>query len=1166
MSAFELTTAQQRAVSARGSSLLVSAAAGSGKTHVLTERLIGYVTDAENPADIDRFLVITYTRAAAAELKGRILRRLGEISAAEPENRRLRRQSTLCHNAPIGTIHSFCAKLLRENCHALGLSPDFRVADEDKCLELKSRALQRVLEDYYDNMDARVGFEELVSTIGAGRDDARLQAAVLDLHKKMQCQPYPEKWAQQQIPRLYADGVTDLSETLWGRLLMDAAAETVAYWHDALDEKWQEVLEGGEFNEALINAYDDSIENTLRAQREFLEALKEGWDAAYRLTPIPFERLGAMRNKELTELKDEVAAVRDASKNAMKSISSLFGSSTAKHVLDLLATAESMKALLSLTLDFDSEYAKMKRQRDILDFSDLEHFAVKLLIDEKSGAPTAAAAELSARFEEIMVDEYQDVNAVQELIFNAVSRAGRNIFMVGDVKQSVYRFRLADPTIFIDKLDRYISYTDKYKLNRKIMLQQNFRSERGIIDGCNHIFRILMSRSLGDIDYDLDAQLVARDDAEAGSGHIRFSLLTVPNSDDDESRPDKTAAEARMVARDIRRLIESGTQILDRGERRPVGYGDVAILLLSPGTTGGAFRRALEDEGVPVTARQGGGFFTSPEIMVCAALLQIIDNPHRDVPLTTALTSPLFGFTADELAAIRTADRESDFYSALLMSAQTDEKCRAFIEKLNSLRALSRDVGVHRLICMMYDALDVLPLYSAAGGSQNLLLLAQLAADFEADGYKGLFAFLNYLTRLQQRGEEPGEGAAEGEGAVSILSIHKSKGLEFPVVFLADASHKFNLSDMRQSVLVHPKLGLGCKLTDLTRGIEYPTVARKAIARQLALEDAGEKMRLLYVALTRAREYLFISCAVRDAESFLEKKRAQPPHSEVLRPMSSFAEWLAIAAVNDPLQRIELCLRTESEDKSANAAEAPVPAAPDASALDSLRRSLAFVYPHRGSVNLPTKLTATSLPDSAPDEDATPIAPSHAARFRSPILSKTDTPLSGAEIGTATHIVMQFIDFAKTASPEDIDGEVRRIAALGQLTPRQAQGVDINAIGEFFKSAVGRRILAADVVHRELRFSLLCDAGDFYPEAGEGEKIMLQGVTDCCIEENGALTVIDYKTDRVSAETLPELTERYAPQLRAYALAVSRVLEKPVAGCLLCFLRSGLTAEVSPKN
>lgn len=1164
MSGFSLTDDQRKAVYARGSSLLVSAAAGSGKTRVLTERLMGYVTDENTPLDIDRFLIITYTRAAAAELKGRILRELGERCAADPDNRRLRRQSVLCHNASIGTIHSFCAKLLRQNCHLVGLSPDFRVGDEGKCMELRNRALQRVLEDAYDNMDALPGFEELVSTVGAGRDDQRLEAAVLDMHNKMQCHPYPLKWAEAQTARFTADGISDLSQTPWGRLLMDNAAKTVSYWHEALEEKWRLVLEDEEENEALVAAYDDSIRGTLLAQELLLEALKESWDKAYELLPIPFDRAGSMRDKNLTELKDEVCAVRDACKKAMGAVASVFDAPSAKHLSDLRAVAASMEALLRLTLRFDEAYSEMKRQRELMDFSDLEHYAVKLLKDEKTGAPTDAARALRDQYEEIMVDEYQDVNAVQELIFNAVSRKGHNIFMVGDVKQSVYRFRLADPTIFIDKLDRYISYTEKYILNRKIMLKQNFRSERGIIDGCNHVFETLMSRELGNLDYDENARLSARDDAQPGRGRVVFSLLSVPTLDDSETRPDKTAAEAQMVAGDIKRLVEGGTQILENGVSRPVGYGDIAILLLSPGTTGRAFRRALDEAGIPVAARQGGGFFSSPEIMVCIALLQIIDNPHRDIPLTTVLTSPVFGFTADELSLIRTVDRDGDFYSALCRAADTDEKCLSFKQELDELRALSCDVGVHRLICQMYDALDILPVYSAAGGGSNLMLLSQLAADFETGGYKGLFAFLNYLSRLQQRGEEPREGSSSGSGAVSIMSIHKSKGLEFPVVFLADTSHKFNLQDIQNPVLVHPKLGLGCKRTDLSRGIEYPTIARRAISAQLTGESLSEEMRLLYVALTRAREYLFISCAVKDAGEFLEKRWQQPPHPEVLRSMRSFAEWLAVAAVNDTRNRLEVRVRTQSGDETEGLTEMLAPAAPDGSALEKLRRDMSFVYPFAGSVRLPTKLTATSLPGSEPDEEAVPLEPKRARHFRTPVLSDTDTYLSVAEIGTATHIVMQFIDFAKTTSLEDIDGEISRIASLGQLNPRQADAVDRGAIWDFFKSDTGVRILNADAVHRELRFSLLCSARDFFPEAAEGDEIMLQGVVDCCIEENGALTVIDYKTDRVAPEALTEHAARYAPQLRAYALAMSRVLKKPVAGSVLCFLRAGLTAEIRP--
>lgn len=1162
MKTAELTTDQSRAVSARGSSILVSAAAGSGKTRVLTQRLMSYVAEGEEPIGIDRFLIITYTRAAAAELKGRILTELNERCAADPENRRLRRQATLCHNARIGTIHSFCAYILRENCHLLELSPDFRVGDEDRCAELKAKALRKVLDEAYEKMNELPGFEALVSTVGAGADDRRLEAALIDLHNKMQSHPYPEKWAQEQIQSSLAENVTDLSQTPWGRLLMDSALEAVAYWHDALDEKWRSVCADEEHTLPLITAYGDTIDNTLSSMRSLMRALGQSWDRVCEVLPVSFDRPGILKDKSLTELKDQVYSIREGAKKAMNGLMTVFSAPSEKQLSDLRGTAPTMASLLRLTLEFDRVYASMKRRKGLLDFSDLEHMAVRLLVDESTMTPTPAALALADRFHEIMVDEYQDVNAVQELIFNAVSRGGRNIFMVGDVKQSVYRFRLADPSIFIDKLDNYSDYSDNSTENRRVLLKQNFRSERGVIEGCNAIFGSLMSRSLGDVDYDGSAALVPRDSAAAGSGEVVFSLLSVPEAEEGETRPDKTSAEAEMVAADIKRLVESGRDILDGGLRRPVGYGDIAILLLSPGVSGKTYARALSDAGVPVAARQGGGFFTSPEIMVMYALLQIIDQPHRDVALTTVLTSPVFAFTPDELTRIRTADKSADFYTSLTKRAETDAKCADFTEKLGRLRALAPDVGVHELISEIFDALDVPAVFSAGNGVENLMLLSGLAADFESGGYRGLFPFLNYLDRLLERGEEPMETVSSDAGAVSIMSIHKSKGLEFPVVFLADTGHRFNLTDLRRPVLIHPELGLGCMVTNVERGIEYPTAARRAIDEKLTRETLSEEMRVLYVALTRAKELLYISCAVREPQAFLEKHAALPPHPEILRGMRSFADWLAVAVTHGAADSVSCVIRTENDAEAETGGGALAGQPATAEELAALHSRLSFVYPYAGSIGLPTKLTATSLPQQEPDLESQPIEPPRKRLFRKPRLSESDIALSGAEIGTATHIVMQYIAFAKTASVEAVRTEVARIASMGQLTPRQAEAVDVSAITAFFSSPLGRRLLSADRVYREMRFSLLCSAADFYPQAPEGEQIMLQGIVDCCIEEGGVLTVVDYKTDFVTEATLSTLTERYTPQLRAYAYAMTRVLKKPVASCLLCFLRGGLTSEL----
>ncbi len=1174
MSRFELTQDQKNAVCARSSSVLVSAAAGSGKTRVLTERLMAYVTDKTDPKDITSFLIITYTRAAAAELRSRILGELSLRSAEEPENRCLRRQTTLCYRAQIGTIHSFCTEILREYCHKAGLTPDFRVGDEDKCAELKEKALEKALDAAYDSIVENSGFAALADSVGAGRDDSRLASAVLELNEKMQSHPYPEKWAAVQFASLDVSGLNEASETVWGRELIENARRTAIYWLNRLDGVWTSLFSNEAENSPIISAYGESISETLTALRSFICALDKGWDSAESTLPIPFPRLRPLKNYDFEERKSALLSARDGCKEACKNLCAVFDSPSKKLLRELSATAPAMRALLELTLEFDRLYGIEKRRLNLLDFSDLEHFAVKLLCNPETGEPTETAKEISRRYTEIMVDEYQDVNAVQDLIFRCVSRGENNIFMVGDVKQSIYRFRLADPSIFIKKYHEFKEFVSTEDTeSQRILLQSNFRSDRNILSACNHVFSNIMSETLGEIAYDGNAALIPPDNAPPARGKAEISILAVPQTEDGEERPDKTYLEAKMIAGQIRQLTGGSQTIMDNGAERPIKYGDIAILLRSPNAAGAAFRRALSEEGVPVCAEQGGGFFSSPEILITISLLSIIDNPHRDIPLASVLSSPVFGFTADELSLVRTFDRDSDFYDALKKASAESEKCKTFLETLSDLRALSSDIGVYDLLCMIYERLELPAIFTISDGSSsggNLMLLLEYAAKFEENGYRGLFDFLKQLKRMEDRGEEPVINASGTENAVTIMSIHKSKGLEFPVVFLANTSREFNRMDLRSPVLIHSELGLGCKLTDTERGIEYPTLARRAIASRLNSEMLSEEMRVLYVAMTRAKERLYISCASKDPETLAAKLRenlSSPMEPEILKSHPSMAHWLISAALIENGGLFKLRIETPSLDVASAEAENAIPIPQinpiNGAALAELYKVMSWHYSFENSVRLPSKLTATSIPRDDEDADGEKIIKNRSYSFRLPDFAGGERPLTGSERGTATHIVMQFIDFDKTGTLSDIESEVERIKSLGQLTDRQAMAVDRFSILGFFKSDTGKRIISADRVHREKRFSLLCPAGVFFPGGGN-ESVLLQGVVDCCIEENGVLTIIDYKTDSVTQETLSDATEHYRKQLLAYAYAMSRMMRKPVASCLLCFLRAGLIAEVKP--
>ena len=1154
MAKFEPTSAQKAAIEESGRAVLVSAAAGSGKTRVLTERLLRRI---ENDADIDSFLVITFTKAAAAELKSRILDEISERLAADPDNRRLRRQSALCSKAQIGTIDSFCQSFLRENCHAAQLSPEFRVIEEDRAEAIKQRVIQRVLDDCYEAPDE--GFKLLTDTVGMGRrDDNKLAETVLALHRKTQSHARPELWLQQQLETL-EPAETDAGRTVWGAEILRNVRDDALYWAQRMDDVCRRAAE----DEAVAAKYGPSFAETALSLRDFARACDLGWNRAREALPISYPRLGTITNPPDPELKEYTKAVRELCKKNCAKYEKLLSASSEKLLVDMRRTAPAMRALIELTLRFDRAYAAEKRRRAEVDFADLEHLTAQLLTNE-DGSPTELARETSQRFCEIMVDEYQDVNRVQDDIFRALSKNGENLFMVGDVKQSIYRFRLADPLIFTEKYEKYSFLTDAGETEPiKIMLQENFRSRQEVIDGINSVFTACMSKKLGEIDYDENA-LLRCGGVYDDSGCAPELILIDVKGDEDDLR-DKTEKEAAVVAEKIRELMASGMTVSGRA----LGYGDIALLMRSANSVGEVYRRELIVRGIPVAAGQGGSFFASTEIASLMSLLAIIDNPHQDVALIAVLRSSAFGFTADELTEMRLADREGDFYTALKKAAETNEKCAAFLETLGKLRSRAPDTPVDELLMFIYNELDLPALCAAMQDAPqrlaNLRMMLELSKRFASGGFRGLHRFCQWLRRLAERGGDM--GAASSEGAVKIMTIHKSKGLEFPVVFLCDASRRFNDADLKQTVLIHPELGLGAKVYDLERRLEYPGLARNAIKQRVKREMLSEEMRLLYVALTRARERLIVTAAMKEPEKKLQSMMLQctrPMSPEVLLGAQSMADWMIYAQLCTEDDKFKLSFISAADAAAAQAEEPELEKAPsDAEIVEKLRRNLAFSYPHEAATRLPSKVTATELKHllDESDEEAASLAPTARSRFRTPRLGDAYT-LTPTQRGSAAHALLQHIDYSKTGSEEEIRGELTRMTREKFLTAQQAEAVDTGCIRRLFASRIGQRIMNADRLRREFKFSLLCPAEKFFP-GGEAESVLLQGVIDCMIEENGEITIIDYKTDRVRGSELIERAKGYEKQLEAYAYAAQRMTGKPVRECVLYFLYSGETVELS---
>ena len=1184
--AIELTREQRAAVENRGGDLLVSAAAGSGKTRVLVERLMGYVEQGE---DIDRFLVITFTNAAAAELRDRIAAAIHARLAQKPGDRHLRRNATLVYKAPICTIDAFCLDFLRQWGHLADLDPDFRLCDEAEGEELRRRALEEVLEARYAGIENDPPFTALVDALAGERDDQTLEDVVLDVHRRILAQPDPVGWLMERKRDFILPAGLGPEDTLWGRTLLEDSFELADHWCAAMTALRREIS----WDSLLEKNYGPTLDETIGGLARLRDAIGQGWDATAACLPVPFPRAGTKPGDCDEALKARMTALRDECRKQLKKLGERFDVTGVQAVEDLRAVGPSMTALLEVTAEFDAAFTRLKRRRRLIDFADGEHLTLRLLV-QPDGTPTGLAADVGRQFAEIMVDEYQDTNAVQNAIFGALA-AGNNLFMVGDVKQSIYRFRLAEPEIFLEKYDRFPP-ADKAasEEGRKILLSDNFRSRPEVLDAVNFIFRGVMTRAAGELDYtDAEALRPGRADLTPDERYrvelncVDLSSLT---NDEDGEKADKDLVTARAAADCIRELLDSGLLI---GER-PVRAEDVVILLRSPGPVLRYYAAALDEIGIPWSAEGGQEFFGTTEISATIALLQVLDNPRQDVALLAALRSPLFGFTPDRLALLRAAG-EGSVYDCLTAGAQRgEEDCVSFLTLLSELRELAAEESSHRLLWHIYGILDGPAVFAAmpdgARRRANLMALYDEACRFESGGHRGLMAFLLHLSRMAENGLTVPVPGSE-TGGVRILSIHKSKGLEFPVVLVCGLDRQFNEADTKATILFHPELGLGPKRTDRQRGLRYTTIARDAVALQLRHQLRAEEMRLLYVAMTRAEHKLILFSAVNSRGTGLAALAGQatyPPPPRQMADARSMSDWVLIPA---------LC-RSDSDPLWSDL-DVPRPAPPAEEDLpwdvyllsgadfqrpqglggkaaqttggtqlpDNLVERLSWRYPYADCAAIPSKLTATQLKgrekDNEAAENAVELRPAPVQNtLRRPVF-EGQRPLTPAQRGTALHMVMQYLDFERTDNLAEIEDEISRLVLGQYITPQQGAAVDPADILGFFRSELGQRLRKSSRVEREFKFSLLVPAADYYKEAGPEEEVLLQGVVDCWFAEaDGTITVVDFKTDRVNEHTVELRAGDYRPQLDAYTRALSQAAGVRVKRRCLWFFSVGRVVEL----
>ena len=1158
----KLTPQQAQAVNDRGGMLLVSAAAGSGKTKVLVDRLMKYLTDPQDPANLDEFLIITYTKAAAAELRGKIAAKLSERISKEPDNKHLQKQMQRLFLTKISTVHGFCGDILREYAYRLDLAADFRVADENECREIRNTAMQEVLDEAYRNAGEDNTFRAFVDTQGLGRDDRLVPEILEKVYDSARCHLDPEGWLDSCLRAVDVDGVTDAAQTIWGRYLVEKLRE---YLDDQIA-----VLSRCVADAQLCLGLDKPATN-LKQTLEQIRSLRNSgsWDEIVRNRTIDYGRLTFPRKCEDPELVERIKAARNACKKGIEKQLHSFTDDSRQVLLDLAESAEGAEGIVRLVRAFDRAYTKAKRSRRCVDFGDLEHMTLDLLLGKNRSGPTGAAGEIGGRFREIMVDEYQDSNGVQDAIFSALTGKKNNCFMVGDVKQSIYQFRLADPGIFLEKYQRYVPAEEaEAKQGRKVLLSHNFRSGAEVIEAVNDVFATCMSQKVGGLDYgEAEALREGVPHSPLGDAGVELHALQI--------REDTYAEEAAFVAQRIRQMLDEGCPVRGPEGLRPVTADDIVILLRSPGSVGAHFQQALAQQGIRCSAGGGKDLLKSPEIAIVRSLLQTIANPRLDIPLISVLASPIFGFTADDLAQIRASRRNMPVFDALKVSGS--KKAEEFLSVLDQLRWTARMCRLTELVeqCFNLTRLDSICAAMEDGEvrSGNLLTFYQLAVDFESGSSRDLGQFLEHLDALEEKGLITAGGNAAG--CVTIMSIHKSKGLEFPVVFLAGLSREFNRESTRAQILCDKELGLGLHVADRASRTRYPTQSKRAIAAKMTAESLSEELRVLYVAMTRARDRLVMTYAARNLEGDLKDiaLRMDFDNGKLLcRDVVCPGEWVLLTAMHrteagelfqlggKPAQT-----RISEYPWKITASEVTVMAGSGVEtvqtrkmlegALKTMEEALTFAYPYEAATRTPSKQTATQRKGRQKDAEAAEQAKEERLPVRNWRKPKfVGDTLQGKEYGNAIHAVMQYIRYENCRDAEAVNREVARLVEQGFLTQQQGQMANCEAIAAFFDSEIGRKLRSGVNHIREFKFSVLDDAAG-YGDGLEGEQVLLQGVVDCALLEDDGITVIDFKTDYVTEETLFHAVERYRAQVQTYAGALEQIFEQRVKEQYLYFFR-----------
>lgn len=1199
------TKDQSNAIYAPVGDILVTAAAGSGKTAVMVERIINRIVG-DNPTDVDRMLVVTYTNAAAAEIKERIMNEIiKKLDEKEDEN--LKRQLVLMNNASICTIHSFCLDVVRRNFNILGIDPNVKIGNTNDLELYEQKAVDLVMDRHYDACDS-----DFISLVRAysGKSDEGIVELIRKIYAFSRSIPDSNGW----LDSLDADN-DKIREKYLPVLLSKVKA--VCSRAAGIYDKILSLCNTDDYLKGFTDFFENEREPVYKA------SLCDNWDKMFDiLSCAEFKRLVITNSKSddsytCERIKSLRGEAKDSVKKAMTSI--LNGTEESK-IADILGQSVYVKKLVELVKETAEEYTNIKLEKSVIDFSDFEHLCLKALSD--NGNQSEAAVEVMNRFDEIYIDEYQDCNTVQEEIFKLISGANKgkpNVFVVGDMKQSIYKFRDANPKLIKAKSDEFSLY-DEENINpqSKITLNMNFRSRPEVLDCVNSVFRQLMTEQMGELDYTSDEFLyngnhsyteTIEDNKSADIVIIDSPDYTVDDysaSDDDEDGSDNRTdyeeygsmkAEAVYIASRIQSMIaDSNYRVYDKkiDGYRHIEYRDIVILMKSIKSNTNPFSEVFEQAGIPLFT-DVKGYFESREITFIMDLLRVIDNPLDDIPLAAVMRHPVFGFSDNQLMTIRGFSKRTSYYHALTKSADLEwdsrKKCAFFVGFLRDCYNKSKYMSVNELLGYITEKIDYMTylgtLENAATAKSNVKMLFHKAKEFESNNFRGIFNFVNYVELIKKHGSDSDSAKTLGESdnVVRVMTIHKSKGLEFPVVFLARTSTKFYKKDIDAGVLLHKDLGIGMNVVDTDRRIKYSSAAREAIRTEANKELVSEELRVLYVALTRAREKLIVTSYIKNASSTIEKiSKLIENEDEIISPeivlgAKSYIDWLLMASLRNPSCDLTDDLYAKAIDDGSRFTCSVIPenmiklntsTLPEADFDEVFTKSddaevekrLSYTYPYSRLSSVPRNISVTELKRMAMGEQEDAGSIFRRKPVEKPLFMQESDKAEGARRGTVMHLVMQHIDFTKT-DRDEIERQIINMKEKGMLTHEEFASVDVSAICDFVSSPLGLRIAANySRFYREFSFKYLMKVKDIYPDTGCDDDIIVQGVIDGYFEDEfGNIVLIDYKTDRIVTDSA-DIAMRYREQIKYYSIALEKLLKKAVSESYIYLFDSGETIKM----